>query len=135
MSSSETARYITQCLNMSLDLSGETSYTNSFKVKVLNDGFLFIPHLPASYIIDNDLYQRIYKIANSALYPLKSLLKQSTMYLVATNEEDFGNKRAFYCPWTGISRRLTITDMNAYLASNPNKDIEIMQDYLSTMTK
>ena len=128
MSSSETARYITQCLNMSLDLSGETSYTNSFKVKVLKNGFLFIPHLPASYIIDNDLYQRIYKIANSTLYPLKSLLKQSTMYLVATNEEDFGNKRAFYYPWTGISRRLTITDMNAYLASNPNKDIEIMQD-------
>lgn len=110
MSSGETVRYITQALNMSLDLSGETSYTNSFKVKVLQNGFLFIPHLPVSYIIDNELYQRIYKIANSALSPLKSLLKQSTMYmyLVATNEEDFGNKRAFYYPWTGISRRLTI---------------------------
>ena len=35
MSSNETARYITQCLNMSLDLSGETSYTNS--------GFIRLP--------------------------------------------------------------------------------------------
>ena len=72
-------RYLTQCLNMSLDLAGETSYTNSFKVKILKNGFLFIPRLPASYILDTDLYQRIYKIANASLYPYKSLLKQSTI--------------------------------------------------------
>lgn len=128
MTGDEASRYLTQCCNMSLDLSGETSFTNSFRIKVLKDGFLFIPRLPASYILDNDLYQRIYKIANSALYPFKSLLKQSTMYLVATNSEDFGNKRAFYYPWTDISRRLTISDMNAYLASHINQTIEIMQD-------
>lgn len=80
MTGDEASRYLTQCCNMSLDLSGETSFTNSFRIKVLKDGFLFIPRLPASYILDNDLYQRIYKIANSALYPFKSLLKQSTMY-------------------------------------------------------
>lgn len=128
MSNYEFARYITQCLNMSLDLSGKTSYTNSFKINVLKNGFLFVPRLPASYILDNELYQRIYKIANSAIYPLKSLLKQSTMYFMATNEEDFGNKRAFYYPWTGVSRRLTITDMDAYLAYHTNRSIEIMQD-------
>lgn len=125
MSSDEVGRYITQCLNMSLDLSGESSYTSSFKIKVLKDSFLFVPRLPASYILDNELYQRIYKITNSAIYPLKSLLKQSTMYLVATNDENFGNKRAFYYPWTDISRRLTISDMIAYLASHTNQSIEI----------
>lgn len=124
----ETSRYITQCLNMALDLSGETSYTNSFKVETKDNGFLFIPRMPASYPLDNDLYQRIYKIANAALYPYKSLLKQSTMYLVATNEVDFGSKRAFYFPWTGVSKRLLITDMQSYLKSNVTKDIQIMQD-------
>ena len=128
MTGDEASRYLTQCCNMSLDLSGETSFTNSFRIKVLKDGFLFIPRLPASYVLDNELYQKIYKIANSALYPYKSLLKQSTMYLVETSEVDFGNKRAFYYPWTGISRRLTIPDMNAYLASHTNQSIEIMQD-------
>lgn len=124
----ETSRYITQCLNMALDLSGETSYTNSFKVTVKSDGFLFIPRMPASYPLDNDLYQKIYKIANAALYPYKSLLKQSTMYLIATNEVDFGSKRAFYYPWTDVSKRLEITDMKSYLASNTSKGIDIMQD-------
>ncbi|KRN00680.1 cell division protein [Lactobacillus taiwanensis DSM 21401] len=121
-------RYLTQCLNMSLDLAGETSYTNSFKVKILKNGFLFIPRLPASYILDTDLYQRIYKIANASLYPYKSLLKQSTMYLVETDEYDFGSKRAFYYPWTNVSRRLQITDMKSYLNSNTNKYIDIMQN-------
>ena len=124
----ETSRYITQCLNMALDLSGETSYTNSFKVMVKSDGFLFIPRMPASYPLDNDLYQRIYKIANAALYPYKSLLKQSTMYLVATDDVDFGSKRAFYYPWTGVSKRLQISDMKSYLASDTTKEIQIMQD-------
>ena len=124
----ETSRYITQCLNMALDLSGETSYTNSFKVEVKNDGFLFIPRMPASYPLDNDLYQQIYKIANAALYPYKSLLKQSTMYLVSTDDTDFGNKRAFYYPWSGVSKRLQITDMQSYLISNTSKYIDIMQD-------
>lgn len=128
MDSLNIARYITHCLNMALDLSGETSYTNSFKVEVKQDGFLFIPRMPASYPIDNELYQKIYKIANAALFPYKSLLKQSTMYLVSTNDTDFGNKRAFYYPWTGVSKRLEISDMNTYLSSNVNKIIDIMQD-------
>lgn len=124
----ETSHYITQCLNMALDLSGETSYTNSFKVETKDNGFLFIPRMPASYPLDNDLYQRIYKIANAALYPYKSLLKQSTMYLIATSDIDFGTKRAFYYPWTSVSKRLQISDMKSYLDSDTTKEIQIMQN-------
>jgi energy-coupling factor transporter ATP-binding protein EcfA2 len=119
--------YLTQCLNISLDLSGETSYTNSFKVKVGKNGFWFIPRFPASYVLDNELYQKIYKIANAALYPAKSLLKQSAMYLVETEAEDFNTKRAFYFPWTDVSRRLIISDMKSYLRTKDNRKIEIMQ--------
>lgn len=36
---SEIEKYLLQALNMALQINGETSYTNSFGVKVVNDGF------------------------------------------------------------------------------------------------
>ena len=52
----EIETYLLQALNMALQINGETSYTNSFSVKVIDEGFLFIPRLPSTYIIDNDLF-------------------------------------------------------------------------------
>ncbi len=65
MTNSQLALYILQSLNMALgsQMQGETSYTNSFDVKVETEGFYFIPRLPAGYIIDDDLYQKIFLIA------------------------------------------------------------------------
>ena len=75
---SEIENYLLQELNMALQINGETSYTNSFGVKVVDEGFFFIPRLPASYIIDDELYQKIYLICNSeALFPEYSLMKQT----------------------------------------------------------
>ena len=64
-------KYLLQSLNMALGsmIQGETSYTNSFTCQVKEDGFIFLPHLPSGYIIDNDLYQKIFLIASAALYP------------------------------------------------------------------
>ncbi|EQC95692.1 hypothetical protein LLT3_13925, partial [Lactococcus cremoris subsp. cremoris TIFN3] len=57
MTNSQLALYLLQSLNMALgsQIEGETSYTNSFDVKVQEDGFLFLPRMPSGYIIDNDL--------------------------------------------------------------------------------
>mgnify|MGYP000125699566 CR=1 FL=1 len=56
----ELEQYLLQSLNMGLGslMQGETSYTNSFDCKIMDDGFLFLPRLPAGYIIDDDLYQK-----------------------------------------------------------------------------
>ena len=54
-------------------MQGETSYTNSFDIKIKADGFLFIPRLPAGYIIDDELYQKIFLIANTSLYPFQKV--------------------------------------------------------------
>lgn len=53
MTNRELEQYLLQSLNMALDLQGESSYTNSFNCKVMEDGFFFIPRLPAGYIIDD----------------------------------------------------------------------------------
>ena len=66
MKQTELTKYLLQALNMALQILGETSYTNSFDVKVSDEGFFFIPRLPASYVVDDELYQRIFQIANAA---------------------------------------------------------------------
>ena len=84
MDSYDIENYLLQSLNMGLGsyIDGETSYTNSFTISVTQDGFYFIPRLPASYLIDNELYQKIFLIANASLYPRYTLLKQTSAYFV-----------------------------------------------------
>ena len=64
MTTKELSQFLLQSLNMGLGalMQGETSYTNSFDIKIKTDGFLFIPRLPAGYIIDDELYQKIFLI-------------------------------------------------------------------------
>ena len=83
MTNSQLALYILQSLNMALgsQMQGETSYTNSIDVKVETEGFYFISRLPAGYIIDDDLYQKIFLIANATLYPRYTLLKHLLLTL------------------------------------------------------
>ena len=55
-------QYLLQSLNMALGsiIQGETSYTNSFDCQVRDEGFYFIPRLPAGYIIDDKgIYKKI----------------------------------------------------------------------------
>ena len=98
MNKQELEAYLLQSLNMALQINGETSYTNSFDVQAKDEGFLFIPRLPASYIVDDELYQKIYLISNAALYPEFTLLKQSGIYFVPLDTKDIHVKRALFFP-------------------------------------
>jgi hypothetical protein len=60
MEHSKIEKYLNQALNMALSINGESTYTNSFFVEVKEDGFLFVPRTPAGYLIDDDLYQKIF---------------------------------------------------------------------------
>ena len=69
MENQDIEKYLNQSLNMALSMNGESTYTNSFYVEVQEDGFLFVPRTPAGYLIDDDLYHKIFIIANASLYP------------------------------------------------------------------
>lgn len=130
MNKKELEAYLLQSLNMALQINGETSYTNSFDVQVQDEGFLFIPRLPASYIVDNDLYQNIYLISNAALYPEFTLLKQAGIYFVPLDTKDIHVKRALFFPWKkGISKRLVINDINFFTKNVPTNTIPIMDNF------
>lgn len=93
--------YITQSIDMGLGttMQDETSYTNSFSVGVDKNGIKFIPRMPAGYVIDNDLYQKIFKILNAALYPRFTLLKQNSAYFIPIDTNDIHGQRALFFPW------------------------------------
>ena len=102
--------YLLQSLNMALGalMQGETSYTNSFNVIIQEDGFVFVPRLPCAYILDDDLYKKIFLIANASLYPQFTLLKQNATYFVPLKTDDLHIQRGLFFPWKkGISERLT----------------------------
>lgn len=125
----EIEMYLLQALNMALQINGETSYTNSFTVKVIDDGFFFIPRLPSTYVIDDELYQKIYRICNASLYPDYTLLKQAGAYFVPMNTDDIHVKRALFFPWSkGISKRLIIQDIEQFVSKLGKNEIPIMEN-------
>lgn len=129
MESSEIENYLNQSLNMALSINGESTYTNSFFVKVQADGFLFVPRTPAGYLIDNDLYQKIFLIANASLYPQYTLLKQNSAYFVPLDTDDIHTQRALFFPWfKGISERLVITNLTETAKENTTSYLPIMKN-------
>ena len=124
-------QYLLQSLNMALGalMQGETSYTNSFDCRLIEGGFLFLPRLPAGYIIDDDLYQKIFLIANAALYPRYTLLKQNSAYFVPLKTDDIHVQRGLFFPMRrGIAERLVIPDLQSFLAAHQGATIPIMKN-------
>ncbi|MEK3976615.1 helicase HerA domain-containing protein [Psychrobacillus sp. FSL K6-1267] len=136
MKNSELEGYLLQALNMALQINGETSYTNAFNVRVADEGFYFVPRLPASYVVDNELYQKVYLICNAALYPDFTLLKQAGAYFVPLKTDDIHMKRALFFPWiNGISKRLIIRDIDQYVAELPLNKVPIMENFEFNLNK
>ena len=131
MTNRELEQYLLQSLNMGLGalMQGETSYTNSFDTKILSDGFLFIPRLPAGYIIDDDLYQKIFLIANASLYPRYTLFKQNSAYFMALDTDDIHVQRGLFFPWKkGVSERMVISDLEAFASEQDKYILPIMKN-------
>ena len=130
--------YLLQSLNMALGalMQGETSYTNSFNIVIQENGFIFIPRLPCAYILDDELYNKIFLIANASLYPHYTLLKQNTTYFVPLKTDDIHVQRGLFFPWkVGISKRLVIPDLDRYTTSLPKNQIPIMENFTLNLDK
>lgn len=137
MDHQDVKKYLLQALNMALTESadGDDSYNHSFSVTVDDNGFRFIPNMPAAFIVGNDLYQRIFKIANASLYPIYTVLKQNGAYFVSTNSGDIHNARALQYNWMkGVPERLYINSLSDFAVANSNKKrIPLMKNYSINM--
>lgn len=129
MKNKELEQYLSLSLNMALSMNGESTYTNSFSVTVREDGFLFIPRTPAGYLIDHDLYQKIFIIASACLFPRFTLLKQNSIFLVPLMTGDIHMEKALFFPWfQGISDRIIIPDLKKYVQQIVSDEIPIMKN-------
>lgn len=129
LSKIELEKYITQSLNMALAMNGETSYTNSFSIEISEKGFFFIPRTPAGYVISDELYEKIFLIANASLYPRYTLLKQNSAYFIPRETDDIHMQRALFFPWfKGISERLVVENLEKFSEGNQSQQISIMQN-------
>lgn len=111
-------QYILRNLNNALDINNESSYLNSFTIKVLSNdtGFLFIPNLPVSYSLDAKLYFLIFSICAGILYPYKTLLPQNNAYFTPYDTDNPNQARAFFFPWLdGVPTRLKIKNINSFV--------------------
>ncbi|MBF0778655.1 ATP-binding protein [Streptococcus cuniculi] len=107
--------HLTQSLNMGLALDAENSYNHSFDIKISDNGMLFIPFIPAGFVLTEELYQKIYTITSVASYPYKTVLKQNAARIVQTGIDDIHRSRAFEFPWIdGVPKRLIINDLRLY---------------------
>ncbi len=131
MDQRELNQYLLQSLNMGLGalMQGETSFTNSYKLEITSEGFIFIPRLPASYIIDDELYQKIFLIANASLYPRYTLLKQNSAYFISLDTDDIHVQRGLFFPWQeGVSERLIISDLEEFAIKQEESYLPIMKN-------
>ena len=136
----ELEQFILRNLNNALNINDESSYLNSFDIKVLSNdtGFLFIPNLPVSYPIDAKLYFEIYAICSGILYPYKTLLSQNNAYFITYDTTNENQARAFLFPWLdGVPSRLKITNLQTFIKEKVSKKhIPIMDNNVAIdMTK
>ena len=121
-----------QALNLGLGSSSSTettSYNGSFDVSVSESGFAFIPRVPASYFIDNALYENIFKIANVICYPFYTVVKKPTMNLISwgSSDTDFHSRRALWFDWLPVNQRVKVPE--SYILKNRSHNIPIMSHY------
>ncbi|MBS9334833.1 cell division protein FtsK [Fructobacillus sp. M1-13] len=118
-----------QSLNLALNIDNETSYNHAFDIQANQDGFWFIPRLPAGFVVDSALYDKIYRISGAILYPNWTLLKQNGAYFVPTHSQDFHTQRALFFPWVeGNAKRLVIDDIDEFTEKWVNNKLPIMEN-------
>jgi len=131
MKTNEIEKYCERLLDMNTGLSTETSFTRSYAVEIdtVHHRILYTPNMPSSTLLDNNFYQKIFKIWNIGLYPYLTLLKQQNAVIVEREGMDFSQARAFSFPYIdGIPKRLVIDDFNIFCSSLKNQEVPLMKN-------
>ena len=136
----ELEQFILRNLNNALNINDESSYLNSFDIKVASNdsGVFYVPNLPVSYSLSKKLYFDIFAIFAGILYPFKTLLPQNNAYFVPYDTTNPNMARAFFFPWIdGVPTRLKIDDLQTFIKEKVSeKHIPIMKNHVGIdMTK
>lgn len=121
----ELEQFILRNLNNALNINDESSYLNSFDIKVASNdsGVFYVPNLPVSYSLSKKLYFDIFAICAGILYPFKTLLPQNNAFFVPYDTKNENQARAFFFPWVdGIPTRLKIDNLSSFIKKNVSEN-------------
>ena len=121
----ELEQFILRNLNNALNINDESSYLNSFDIKVASNdsGVFYVPNLPISYSLSKKLYFDIFAICAGILYPFKTLLPQNNAFFVPYDTKNENQARAFFFPWVdGIPTRLKIDNLSSFIKKNVSEN-------------
>lgn len=121
----ELEQFILRNLNNALNINDESSYLNSFDIKIASNdsGVFYVPNLPISYSLSKKLYFDIFAICAGILYPFKTLLPQNNAFFVPYDTKNENQARAFFFPWVdGIPTRLKIDNLSSFIKKNVSEN-------------
>lgn len=108
-------------------LFSDTDQNNEYQIEQVDDGFLFIPIYPITYVIDEKFYNKLFTILNIALTPMYTLVRPLTMQVVTLNGKNASESRALFLPAIkGKPQRLRGTIEELLQLENKTQEIPIM---------
>lgn len=115
--------YLTSVIKYTL--FSDVDQNNEYEIRIVDDGFLFVPVYPITYIIDEAFYNKLFTILNLALTPMYTLIRPLTMQVVTINLTDQSRARGLLIPARkGIPKRLKGSMRD--LIRNNNNEIPLM---------
>lgn len=80
-----------------------TVFTNAdqnreYSIEQVEEGFVFIPIYPITYVIDESFYNKLFTILNLALTPMYTLIRPLTMQVVTLEGRDPSRSRGLLIP-------------------------------------
>lgn len=79
-------------------LFSNTDQNREYSIEQVEEGFVFIPIYPITYVIDESFYNKLFTILNLALTPMYTLIRPLTMHAFTLEGRDPSRSRGLLIP-------------------------------------
>lgn len=125
MNKEETITYIQEVLRYTL--FNDTTQNNEYIIKLTQQGIIFVPVYPITYVVDEKFYNRLYTILSMALMPEYTLIRPLTMQVITLSEMNMPEQRGLFFPTIkGQPQRLKCTFSQLIQQYHQSGEIPIM---------
>lgn len=108
-------------------LFADNDQNNEYEIEKVDEGFLFVPIYPITFLIDEAFYNRLFSILNLALTPMYILIRPLTMQIVTLDGQEPSRSRGLFIPARkGKPKRLTGTLSELVKMVNHTSEIPLM---------
>lgn len=108
-------------------LFSDAEQNAEYTIEQMDEGFIFIPIYPITYVIDEAFYNKLFTILNLALTPMYTLIRPLTMQVITLDGKEPSRSRGLLIPARkGKPQRLKGTLSELVTQSKEKGDIPIM---------